>query len=165
VRTSVIVFLLSSGVVLAATQHDHAARQHDHAALDARGTAAMGFDQQRTTHHFKLFADGGAVEVAAKDAEDTASREAIRSHLQEIAAAFTAGDFAKPGFIHDRMPPGVPALKRLASAVTYTYQPLPSGGRVRISSATQEGVEAVHAFLRFQIDEHRTGDATTIEQP
>ncbi len=34
----------------------------------------------------------------------------------------------------------------------------PDGGRVAISSANKEAVEAIHRFLRFQIEEHKTGD-------
>src|SRR2546430_7681446 len=34
------------------------------------------------------------------------SIEDIRAHLREIAKSFAAGDFAKPQFIHDRLPDG-----------------------------------------------------------
>ena len=31
----------------------------------------MGFDQARTTHHFLLFTDGGAIDVSVNDPVDT----------------------------------------------------------------------------------------------
>ena len=36
-----------------------------------RGAQAMGFDQGRTDHHFLLYDDGGAIDVAVKEASDT----------------------------------------------------------------------------------------------
>ena len=44
----------------------------------------MGFDQARTTHHFLLFDDGGAIEVGVNDPADTKNRDAIRSHLRYL---------------------------------------------------------------------------------
>ena len=49
-----------------------------HAAHDA-GASVMGFDQEKTTHHFYLH-DGGAV-VRVKDGEDSTDRDAIWTHL------------------------------------------------------------------------------------
>ena len=34
---------------------------------DQRGAMVMGFDQARTTHHFLLFNDGGAIDVSVND--------------------------------------------------------------------------------------------------
>ncbi|MGH9173948.1 MAG: hypothetical protein ACRD1H_06305, partial [Vicinamibacterales bacterium] len=41
--------------------------QDHHAQMTARGEKAMGFDQARTSHHFYLYEDGGAIEVTVKD--------------------------------------------------------------------------------------------------
>jgi hypothetical protein len=49
-------------------------------------------------------------------------------------------------------------LQRLRAIVAYRYEELPAGGRVRIVTARAEAVTAVHAFLRYQIREHKTGD-------
>ena len=61
------------------------AAQDPHAGMHARGAAVMGFDQHKTAHHFYLFEDGGAIEIAVKDAADTVNRDAIRAHLPHIA--------------------------------------------------------------------------------
>src|SRR5262245_58002094 len=55
--------------------------QNPHPGMDQRGAAVMGFDQGKTTHHFYLYDDGGAIDVAVKDQADTSNRDAIRSHL------------------------------------------------------------------------------------
>jgi len=39
------------------------------------------------------------------------------------------------------------------------------GGRVRIRTANRKALAAVYQFLRFQIADHQTGDATGITQP
>ena len=61
----------------------------------------MGFDQDRTVHHFWLFPDGGAIDVAVTDVSDAKNRDAIRSHLTHIAMMFGSGDFTAPMLVHD----------------------------------------------------------------
>ena len=63
------------------------------AEMKKRGNAAMGFDQDRTVHHFLLARDGGSIEVSAKAADDQESRSQIRAHLKEIAGSFASGNF------------------------------------------------------------------------
>jgi hypothetical protein len=73
---------------------------------------------------------------------------------------FQAGDFDAPMLIHGRVPPGVPVLKRLKTEVAYTFEEVDGGGSVRIRTANREALAAVYRFLRFQIADHQTGDAT-----
>jgi len=137
--------------------HDDPAKDHA-AGVDARGDQHMGFSHDKTTHHFLLADDGGTVDVGANDAADTESRDHIRMHLHHIAEAFTAGDFNLPMMIHDQVPPGVPAMKKAGSKISYGYEETPKGAKVVIRSKDKEAVAAVHEFLRFQIKDHRTGD-------
>jgi hypothetical protein len=74
--------------------------------MQTRGARSMGFDQTKTTHHFRTLEDGGAIEVTVNDPEDTADLAAIRSHLAQIAKQFAAGDFTAPMMTHAEMPPG-----------------------------------------------------------
>ena len=129
-----------------------------HARMNGRGDQGMGFDQSKTTHHFRLFADGGAIEVSANEVTDSASRDEIRSHLGHIARMFSEGNFSIPMFVHDQVPPGVETMKEQKSAIRYKYEETERGGQVRISTSNPEALRAIHAFLRFQIEEHRTGD-------
>jgi hypothetical protein len=127
--------------------------------MNARGDMAMGFSQEKTTHHFRLFSDGGAIEVEVKDPQDASSRDEIRQHLSHIARAFASADFELPMFIHDQVPPGVGVMKRLQAEISYEFEKTESGARVRIKTGNAEALAAVHDFLRFQIKEHQTGDA------
>jgi hypothetical protein len=136
---------------------------HDaHSQMNERGDQGMGFSQTATTHHFFLKPDGGVIQVDANDAADTASRDQVRMHLGHIARAFQSGDFDIPMFVHDTVPPGVPEMKRLQKDIRYTFEETGSGGRVIISSKNKDAVAAIQDFLRFQIEEHKTGDATEV---
>jgi hypothetical protein len=156
VATLAAALALSPAQAPAPSTHDH------HAAVDARGARVMGFDQQRTVHHFRLHPDGGAIEVAVKEPSDTANRDAIRAHLPHVAALFAAGDFRAPMLVHAVEVPGTADLARLKSAVAWRYVETPLGGRVDIVTADAAALDAVHRFLRFQIADHRTGDAGTV---
>ena len=136
----------------------HAAHTKAEAELDQRGDKVMGFDHARTTHHFRIEADGGIIQVEANDAADVESRQAIRTHLAEIAGAFSRGDFSSPYAIHQRVMPGVPVLIEKKEAVRYRYEETERGAQVRIITEDPAAVAAVHEFLRAQIGDHRTGD-------
>jgi hypothetical protein len=136
-----------------------------HAQVDARGDHVMGFDHAETTHHFRLTASGGVIEVSANDPDDAASRDAIRAHLAHIAKMFAEGDFEAPMLIHDRVPPGVPVMQRDKKAIRWTYEETSAGGRVLATTKDAAALLAVHEFLRFQIEDHRTGDSSDVTKP
>src|SRR5215468_4424886 len=62
----------------AAAQSAQKGSDERHAAVNERGDQAMGFSHLKTTHHFRLSADGGAIEVGANDPQDAASLAQIR---------------------------------------------------------------------------------------
>jgi len=153
---------LTASLLLASTWM--IAQDPHHKAVDQRGDHVMGFLHEKATHHFRLFADGGAIEVTANNPKDGETCDQIRTHLSHIERMFTTGNFQAPMLIHDRVPPGVPVLQKLKSAVSYRYEEIESGGRVRISTRSKEALSAVHDFLKFQIADHRTGDATKVSE-
>ena len=132
--------------------------------VNSHGDQEMGFPHDKTTHHFRLAPDGGVSEVTVSDPNDKANTEAIRSHLSRIATMFGGGDFSAPMFIHDAVPPGVTTMNLVKSAIHYTYEEMPSGGRVWIESRDPIAVAAIHDFMRFQITEHQTGDTLEVTQ-
>jgi hypothetical protein len=133
----------------------------DHAA-GVRGDKGMGFSHTKTTHHFRLKADGGAIEVTANDANDQASRDQIRGHLAHIATLFGQGNFEIPMFVHAQKPPGAEVMAKMKSSIVYRYEEMETGGRVRISTSAPQALQAIHDFIRFQITEHRTGDSMEV---
>ena len=137
-------------------------KEHTANAVDQRGDRVMGFSHETTKHTFRLLDDGGAVEVRANSADDAKNIDAIRTHLKEIAGDFKAGNFTKPEEIHAGMPPGVDVMTKLGDAIEYRYEELERGARVHIITKDKRGIDAVHAFLRFQISDHRTGDSAHV---
>jgi hypothetical protein len=141
---------------------EHMTAGSHQAGVERHGDRAMGFPHDKTTHHFRISPDGGAIEVTANDPNDKANTEAIRVHLSHIAAMFREGDFSIPMFVHDDIPPGVTTMKLLNAKIQYRYEETSSGGRVRIESADPLALAGIHDFFRFQITEHQTGDTLVI---
>jgi hypothetical protein len=142
------------------TRQDSSPRHDD---MTTRGDHAMGFSHDTTTHHFLLYKTGGSIEVLSNDPKAAATRDQIRMHLAHIAKSFSDGNFNVPMFIHATNPPGADTLARLRSQIRYQYQQTDRGARIRISSSNPEALAALHAFLRFQISEHQTGDSTEVQ--
>jgi hypothetical protein len=147
---------------LVATPWSLTALQDHHGSSD-RGAKVMGFDQHRTAHHFFLFTDGGAIDVSATDPTDTKNRDAIRSHLPHIVMMFGDGNFEAPMLVHaSTNVPGTKTMAERKAAIQYEYVETANGGRVNIVTSDSQALAAVHAFLKFQIRDHKTGDSTTV---
>jgi hypothetical protein len=139
------------------------AQQDPHAQMNARGAMVMGFDQDKTTHHFYLYQDGGAIDISVNDATDAKNRDAIRSHLPHIAMMFGQGDFEAPMLVHDtKAVPGTDAMAKAKDKITYKYVETPKGGRVDIVTTDRAALAGLHEFLQFQIRDHKTGDPLTV---
>lgn len=136
-------------------------KEHQH-QVNENGDKAMGFSHQKTTHHFILQDQGGAIQVDANSKDDKATRDQIQNHLGHIAKMFAAGDFNTPMLVHSVMPPGTATMTKLKADIKYTYEASDAGGRVVISTGNKEAKAAIHEFLRFQIKDHATGDPLTI---
>jgi hypothetical protein len=139
-----------------------AAAGHSHDQVNQRGAQVMGFDQDATTHHFRLHPDGGAIDIAVRDDADPASRDAIRSHLPHIARMFGDGNFEAPMLIHQTRVPGTARMADLKSRIRFVYVETPRGGRLDIFTSDGGALAAVHDFMRFQIADHGTGDSTAV---
>jgi len=162
-RTMPLFFLLAILPVIANAQQNPPPDQNTRSeGVVKRGEHVMGFSHEATTHHFGLFKDGGEIVVTAKDPNDKASIEQIRTHLGHIAKMFSSGNFKVPMLIHDTNPPGIATMTRLKEQIRYEFSETGSGARIRLVAASPETTDAVHAFLLFQIVDHQTGDAPTI---
>jgi glutamine phosphoribosylpyrophosphate amidotransferase len=155
---SFLLVLICTAMIVGSSDGQTQQSQTGQDAMEHRGNQGMGFDQQKTTHHFLLRKDGGAIQVTAKSTSDKESLDEIRMHLQHIRRAFQSGEFNIPMFVHDQTPPGVPVMTKLKDQIHYKYEAVKDGGRVLISSKNPEAISAVHDFLKFQITEHKTGD-------
>jgi len=151
-RTSAFIFLAAA---LAFSQ-DHQAMVNEH------GDHVMGFSHEKTTHHFELNYDGGLIDVRANDVKDTESRDQIRSHFRHIAQMFADGNFNAPMLVHGTTVPGTATMTRLKGQLHWDLQETARGARIKITADNQPALDAVHEFLRFQIEDHQTGDCPMV---
>jgi hypothetical protein len=125
----------------------------------------MGFDESKVVHHFRLYIDGGAIDLSAKDPADRATIDAVRAHAFEIATMFHEGRFETPMAVHHTTQiPGAAELTRLKAKIKYHASQTPTGARVDITTTDTEALKAVHAFLKYQITEHKTGDSPDVKK-
>jgi hypothetical protein len=124
--------------------------------VQARGRVAMGVDQYTSTHLFEPLPDGGRIELE-RDVSDSAGRAQIVAHMGRIAAAFAAGNFTLPGFVHSREVPGTRVMASEREKISYTVESLPRGAALRLRTTDTAAVEAIHEFLAFQQRDHRAG--------
>lgn len=151
----IIAFVLGS----ISCNSDHS----DHfAKVNEQGDKAMGFSHKKTKHKFILLKDGGVIQVNVNDVNDTESLNQVRKHLIEIPKMFSEGNFEHPMATHGKEPTGVPMMKKLKDEIEYKFEEIENGGRVLISTKNNEALDAVHKFLKFQIEDHQTGDSNQI---
>jgi hypothetical protein len=155
--------LSGTGSAYAAQAHDHASCPHmakdAHAAgVDHRHDETTGMTADTSVHHFDITSRGGVIRLEAERAADEVGRDQARAHLEHVAQSFAAGDFAMPMFIHGQVPPGASTMARLRDSIRYRYEPTDRGGRVTIDTSNREARRAIHEFLRFQVQDHRTQD-------
>ena len=142
--------------LMAVAQQDHQTMVNEH------GEHVMGFSHDKTTHHFELHYDGGLIDVRAADAQDIETRDQIRSHFHHIAQMFANGNFNAPMLVHGKEVPGTATMTQLKDKLHWELQETPRGARLTVTADNKPALDAVHQFLRFQIEDHKTGDCTAV---
>jgi hypothetical protein len=137
--------------------------QDHHAQVNEHGDHVMGFSHEKTTHHFELSFDGGAIDVRANDVKDTESRDQIRGHFKHITQMFSSGNFNAPMLVHGTTAvPGTATMTRLKDQLHWELRETSRGARITITADNKAALDAVHEFLRFQIEDHQTGDCPMV---
>ncbi len=154
--------LISLLICLAVFVPAAAAQTPDHETME-RASRLMGFDLSKVNHHFVLLTNGGAIEITAKDPKDKQTVDAIQKHLMSQAKLWERGNFDLNTQIHGKVPDGVPTIKKLRNEITFDVRPLDDGGLMRILTVNQQAKQSVYEFMRFQINEHHTGDSLQVE--
>ena len=144
----------STGPVRSTT--DSSSADSAFALVQSRGRSAMGVDQYASEHSFESLPDGGRITLS-RMVDDASGVQQIRAHMREIADSFRQGDFAVPGFVHDRAVPGTAVMRARRSLITYAPDTAPGGGQLRIQSKDPAAIAAIHEFLAFQRLDHRSG--------
>ena len=53
-------------------------------------------------------------------------------------------------------------MEKKKDRIRWTYEDTEAGGRIVVATADAEVLTAIHEFLRFQIEDHRTGDSPDV---
>ena len=125
------------------------------ARLQARGQVVMGVDQYTSSHRFESLPDGGRISLQ-RDPGDSAGVATIRAHMRRIEDAFARGDFALPGLVHVGAVPGTAVMAARRSRIRYIAETLPGGGQLRLTTSDPSAIAAIHQFLAFQQQDHRS---------
>ena len=149
--------LLLLGAALAFAQ-DH------HQMVNEHGDRVMGFSHEKITHHFELSYNGGCIDFRYYEMNDTQSRDEIRAAFPaHRPGMFAEGNFNAPMLIHNREDvPGTTVMSRLKDQLHWTMSETSRGARLTVIADNRPALDAVHQFLRFQIEDHQTGDCPMV---
>jgi len=53
-------------------------------------------------------------------------------------------------------------MKRLANEIEYGVEDMRAGARIVVTTRNAEALSAIHKFLKFQIEDYRTGDSLQV---
>jgi hypothetical protein len=137
-------------------------QDHHHDMVNSNGDQVMGFSHEKTTHHFELNYEGGVIDIRSDDAKDTLSRNEIRTHLHHIVKMFSNGNFDAPMLVHSTAVPGTADMANLKSELHWTVKNTSRGAKIIVVADSKPALDAVHEFLRFQIEDHQTGDCPMV---
>jgi hypothetical protein len=75
---------------------------------------------------------------------------------------FAEGNFNAPMLVHGTSVPGTATMTQLKDQIHWELQETSRGARLNITADNKTALDAVHQFLRFQIEDHHTGDCTAV---
>ena len=116
---------------------------------------AAPFSSALTLQTYTKTAHGGVQHVEVKSAANSTEIKLIRTHLQQLANAFSKGDFSLPEKVHGANMPGLAELKMAnPDDIRFEYRELPNGGQIHYSSEYPQYVQALHEWFDAQIAAH-----------
>lgn len=166
VRTACMLFLVSALASIGWSQSPvtavpSAATEND---LNIRFSKTLGTDANKIVQHYYLVKNGGVIEFTAKDPNDSSVVSAVQKYLDAQKDMFEKGKNDVDADIHGKIPDGLAALKKLRNEITFFAVRSDSGAALRMFSVNGQARQAIQEFLKFQINEHKTGDPLVAEQ-
>lgn len=119
-----------------------------------RGYTVMPFDMSKVTHYFDTTADGGVMQVRAKDPSDSEQIVLIRQHLSKEANLFAQGNFQDPKFLHGNNMPGLDVLSSQPQSFSVEYKDLDDGAEIIYHSSDPVSIDAFHQWFMAQLMDH-----------
>jgi len=157
--TSILAALLIT-VMLASAQTAMADPTQE---MNARFSKALGAGLDKVALHFYLVKNGGVIELASKDPNDTGTIEAIRKYLQSQKDLWEKGKDPVTE-VHAKAPESANLMRKLRNDITFYAAKTDTGAVLRMFSINEQARDAIQDYLKFEITEHKTGDSPTIDQ-
>jgi hypothetical protein len=120
-----------------------------------RGDIAMGFNQNKITHHFVATLDGGKIIITALNGSDKQTIDEIKNHTLDIQKEFSEGNFTKPFFIHAQEVPGTKVMSEKKDLIKYDKMEMKNGSILILTTNDTELIDAINQFMEFQARQHR----------
>lgn len=131
--------------------------------MNARFSKALGVSLDKVALHYYLVKNGGVIELASKDPNDTATIEAIQKYLQTQKDLWEKGKDPVTE-VHGKAPESVNLMRKLRNDITFYTAKTDTGAVLRMFSINNQARGAIQEYLKFEIEEHKTGDPPTIDQ-
>jgi hypothetical protein len=157
------VFLVLSALASVGWSQSASATPSDN-DLNSRFSKALGTDASRIVQHYYLVKNGGVIEFTAKDPNDTTTISALQKYIDTQKDLFEKGKNDPDADVHGKVPDGVPILRKLRNEITFFAVKNDDGAALRMFSVNHQARQAIQNFLKFQINEHKTGDPLVTEQ-
>ena len=119
-----------------------------------RGDIAMGFNQNKITHHFVVTPDGGKIIITALNGSDKQTIDEIKNHTLDVQKEFSEGNFTKPFFIHAQEVPGIKVMSEKKDLIKYNIRDLNNGSSLQLTTNDKELIDAITQFMDFQARQH-----------
>jgi predicted aspartyl protease len=92
--------------------------------------------------------EGGSIEVEAKNANDSQTRDAVREELQQD--------------LQNKIPLSTPALLEHRKDIKYSFEKTKLGGRIKIQTHNPDALAAVQTYLKTQLTTTLNGKAVAL---
>ena len=132
--------------------------------INIRFSKSLGTDANRIFQHYYLVKNGGVIEFTAKDPADNTSIAAVQKYLETQKDLFEKGKNEGDTEVHGKTADGMPVLKKLRNEITFFAVKNEEGAVLRMFSTNEQARQAIQDFIKFQINEHKTGDPLVAEQ-
>lgn len=131
--------------------------------MNARFSKALGVSLDKIALHYYLVKNGGVIELASKDPNDTVTIEAIQKYLQTQKDLWEKGKDTVTE-VHAKAPESANIMRKLRNDITFYTAKTDAGAVLRMFSINDQARGAIQDYLKFEIAEHKTGDSPTVDQ-
>lgn len=106
-------------------------------------------DRQKLVWQFQITAEGGAIQIDAKEPGDLQTREAVQTYGQALGEKLNKGDFE---LLFALMPPNPPFVEgfKQKGGISFLVELRPAGLRLNIGASSLESRIRVHDFIRAE---------------